>query len=303
MAYPRSTSTLIEVFDINSMQTTARDILGLSNTGYGFTSVVSRPVNNRTIIGASTFNRLLTDTNVISVHQLNVSTSTPAAVVGEVIPASFVNNLHGHLEYLLNDNNRYIAHPEQLSALNTTGGVSTRTNQWSRMSHIVQASWPTTSTAQWFFNSGGKIELNSSHANNDTGTITTAWKTLIDGLGTYTYARPEFMIGDVTTSVTALVSGYPIEWRMTAIKADDAKSIRFTTEYIIAGIYNPYFIVSPDAAIWYISLTASPPGPPGPGGDGGGGDAPGPSDVDGGFVDAVSPGQTGDNGGDGTGFA
>jgi hypothetical protein len=213
-----------------------------------------------------------------------------------VIPSSFVNNIHGHLEYLLNDNNRYTAHPEQLSALNTTGGVSTRINQWSRMSHIVQAAWPTTSTAQWFFNSGGKIELNSSHENNDSGIVTDTWKTLIDGLGTYTYARPEFVIGNVSTSVYALVGGYPIEWNMSAIKANDAKSITFTITYIIEGIYNPNFIVSPDAAIWYVNLTPTPPPDGGGPGDGGGpdspADAPGPD-----FVDAVSPGQTGDFGG------
>ena len=85
-----------------------------------------------------------------------------------------------------------------------------------------------------------KIELNSSHGNNDSGIVTDTWKTLIDGLGTYTYARPEFVIGNVSTSVYALVGGYPIEWNMDAIKADDAKSIRFTISYIFSRKYSRF---------------------------------------------------------------
>ncbi len=251
MSYPNTSGTAITVSDFNDIRTTVNDVLGLGSNGYGYPNLNSRDVSTSTVIRAVDWQALIADIDVVATHQSNITTST-TVIAQTTATADKSNTLYNYAQYLSQEPHRYIAHPTQLNPKDDTNGRSTSSGIWSVLTQVTKASWPTTLIARYFFNAGGKIQVNSSHLNNSTGTVATVWKNLINGLGTYTYSRNEF-INHVTTgtTVTAAPPYNYIQYKVTATRGDDLKSVTFRVDYITTG---SDFLVSPDAATWYIDI-------------------------------------------------
>jgi hypothetical protein len=191
----------------------ARGINYIAGTGageYGLGQTELTAVGSTDLIQAAQWNSLFTFMNNIQNHtNITALTSTTAAATGDVI------QIKSALETDLNALAAAVAGGStSATALTTTAAqlTSTASDRWN-ISHIVQQSITFTSANQmrWFFNQGGKIQINVTRTGNGGSAATQkdlSIDDLIDSLGDFKIsAQASIYSDDGSTNVNLTSDG------------------------------------------------------------------------------------------------
>jgi hypothetical protein len=205
----------------NAIRTKIYNVIGPVSTGYGYTGASpSLPVIVNDTVLAADWLKLLDEVNRCIVHQTNANiTFSPGITlpaVGQPVYATFVNALETQAT-IAETNRTVMAAGQALSS--SANASSTRTGTWgSDIVHEVTYTWPDADSAQYFFNLGGRIEMNVSYSGSTGSPGDLLWISIINALNAA--PRTNYGITHYSTGAT-LISG-------TATSGANSATIRYT---------------------------------------------------------------------------
>lgn len=239
MTFPvqSGTSTILSV-DSNLIQDRVRDVLGISTSGYGISALSSRLQSTGTIARASHFNALFSDLDRAFTHQtggvMNVANTFSS---GTVITTASVNYLNTISEYIVT--NRYTVHPSQTTA--SVQLIDPRISVWDgNISSKILCSWTSALQANYFFNSGGALKLQTDNLTDFSNNFEEEWIRLIDSIGTYTFTHSNWVSG--LNSSTTYNANSPFNFSIEIDTVLSDRSVEFTVKL---NNNNDEFIVYP----------------------------------------------------------
>lgn len=175
---------LIEATDFNNLvggnPTTTVNTLnatwatGGSAAGYGQTAVANVTVG--TVVAASSWNSLVTNTASAATHQGSSITAVTAPTAGTVV--SYISAIPTNLTTIYT--NRLNAATQSST---TSNAVSFGSTWFSSLTFTHTATFANGDAARYFFNSGGQLAMTVSHANNTAG-INLLFNSLCTDVGT-----------------------------------------------------------------------------------------------------------------------
>ena len=262
------TGKIIRHYDYNFLQREVDEILGLSQDGYGVSSINSVSVTNSNQVSTSQWNSLLLDFDFIHTHVYGAASGLPSVLnTTTEIAAAFQQAYHNTIVPIYDtDSLRYSCtatqyYHEGIENINSRGGVSTSTSSiwYGSMSHIYRAEWATDLVARYFFNTGATFAWNTFYTPAaTTSSSDTSWADFmiylksttpeVDG-PIYEYKRADW-ITTATTTVTTYTSG-TMSISIMAVKntvtnaliGQLPSSIKFTVTYADSSV--PVFTVLP----------------------------------------------------------
>ena len=253
-----STGSIIQVFNYNDIQTKVKEIVGLSQDGWGQGSQYSTAVGTRNRVTRTQWDNLINDVNFTKQHITGTTSSLAAPSTGTAISPNLGNALGG---IVFNDllPQRYTCHPSQFygypgETVNTFNGTSVRTSVWGReISQRVRVDWPTNSFARYFFNAGSVLTwrptYNSISRPEDRDV---EWANFIDYLkatADYQYVRSNFLAASATTSTT-----YNSGTLSVTVIAERNGTTSTATRVDLTAIYRnedlPYLVIDPVRGYW-----------------------------------------------------
>lgn len=265
---------LITASDYNQIRDNFESVMGINSQGYGVTNLLTLPAVPRRVVGWRDWSYILKGLNYIVKHQSGVEvqwngTATfdlnlaPNRVgnlkTGTQVLSSFTNFLNVQASQAAAVPQRYSVHPSQLGSLNSENGVSIRTSSWNSMNHLVRVSWLTTATAQYFFNLGGRIEIDAESLGGGSSADDSAWDSILGSLIASSYSRSDYVGSEVKyyPSVTGSggYSGYSYD--IVATRSQDQRSVTFnisfnTVDAPPAPVTTSSLIVFPGQATWTV---------------------------------------------------
>jgi len=181
--FPASTSSLATATNYNELVSRIDQVAGLNDFAYGRRDLLGIPVTTGTRVTRLQWINLIADINKINIHQRNaklinvgefavtpttatwqmntltaISTVSYISIPGFLYDAVGVNAVNTAVNVI--STNTYTVHSTQLTALASNGIRSTSTVFTNTgISQVIQAKWPNSSTAKYFFNLGGAIQL------------------------------------------------------------------------------------------------------------------------------------------------
>lgn len=273
MPYPVSTGTVIEASDFNNFRNLVDDVVGTSLSGYGLSGLLERPVYNNWRIHNVPWSNLVRGLNLVYKHQtgsdlewdgtkvINISLGPNidnGLRTGTLIASSLTNFLYSSAQVVGSVPGRYQATSTEVAVKVVENGISKRVSVWSgpgSISHSVRVSWLTTETAQYFFNLGGSIELESSHDNNSSGSEDEILKTVIANVGTLVYNRNDYVSSSsikVYTPVIYSSGGVQGQYSVIAARDNSNRSITFDINFGIDPPVAGDLVVVPNQAQWVL---------------------------------------------------
>ena len=269
-----------------AMVTSATDIIGLGDQGYGLATYTSFPVRRGNRISVSQLQGLFRDLNTVTQHVSGQFTTTMEITTGSAITSSTFTALWRLKEYV--NQARFQLHPSQRSTYTGALGItediwnqnstSTRTQLWnttststvnyiSTITHQTRIEWATTSLARYFFNSGGDLvfkpfwttgtgQMASTSAS--FSVLDNAWARFV-GTGTafvtdWSYTRADFVKTESTTT-RFWGTASTLSIVVTVVRLPDLRGVDFRVDYrtLVGG------------NIWYddsqIAAVITPPAP------------------------------------------
>lgn len=267
MSLPTSTGTSLYAADFNALQSIAADIRGISQDGYGLTTI--SPTTATSLISVERNNKLLENLSKVYTHITNLTTSTntvtstSTSISTSLVKASFYNQLKSMADYCLI--NRYTVHPQQLlhdSSGNTiyyANTSSTRTLPWgangtTSITHKVRVVWPTRLSALYYFNLGNYLIWKPNYEDaqlNDLDVEWATWITLINNTPDqlFKYDRSSFVSGSIVSRPYA--SG-TLRINVSAVKTAQENAVDFIITY--QNVDAPLLIVTPASWAFQINL-------------------------------------------------
>lgn len=181
--FPASTSSLVTATNYNELVSRVDLVSGLNDFAYGRRDLLGIPVTTGTRVTRLQWINLIADINKINTHQRNaklislnefaatpttatwqmntltsISTVSYMSLPGFLFDAAGINAVNTAVNVI--STNTYTVHSTQLTSLASNGLRSTSTVFTNTgISQVIQAKWPNSSTAKYFFNLGGAIQL------------------------------------------------------------------------------------------------------------------------------------------------
>lgn len=186
----------ISNLDYNAIRTIVDSVLGAGTAqkGYGQT-LKSSAVFAGNQITKLQWDQLRYDLVNIRVHQTGTAPSIVEIASGAVIRygAGHPNNNYEEIanravldKFLLGAGQFITTNPNVGTG---TPGTQSRTGAWSNKSEcILTVTFADANRARYFFNSGGKLQLNSSRTGGSSVAQNTAWTNLLNGVGTVEFS-------------------------------------------------------------------------------------------------------------------
>jgi len=221
----------------NDLRTAVTDIFGATSTGYGYKNPASSTVSQGGIICAVEWNNLLSDLNLIWLHQNN-SSFTPTGTVpatGGLVSSTWANSLVTAIN--LADSKRYAkAATGQFTTAPAISSTFPATGTWgATIQHQVTLTWPSDLEANYFFNLGGQITFDLTYPAGSYTGDNAVWTALIDGWRTeilsLVYGRTKFQTGGTAPLFSR---GTTNAITITVVKTS-ARVLTITTALVNAG--------------------------------------------------------------------
>ena len=230
MAFPVTTATQVLSVDKNLIQNRIREVMGIGEEGYGISALQSRLHSTGTLVRASHFQALYDDLDRIYQHQtgnnLNAANTFSSATV---ITTASVNYLNTFSQYVIDPNNRYFVHPSQSTA--SVELIDPRVSIWStEISSSILCTWTSVLQANYFFNSGGQLQLQTNHQNNWSTAREKEWARLLTAIGTSSFTHSNWIAGIDT--VSTYTADAPYNFYVTVNTDVAEKSVQFTVELV-----------------------------------------------------------------------
>ena len=183
------TNQLVEASDYNTRETVIDGIWGpgSGSRGWGQPSLSSVSQNSIVTAGPSgapvEWAKLIQTLNYISVHENGASAGLTPPVSGDII--TFLNTFDGQMNTLCDvgaTNNRFGTY----AAFSDQGEVAgTHTSSWnSSITNIATVTWGSLDQARYFFNAGGRVNLNISYSGGSGSAQDNNWSTVCSNAGT-----------------------------------------------------------------------------------------------------------------------
>lgn len=265
------TTSTISAAHYNSIQTRVADVLGLGENGWGKPNIDSGPVTNRTRVTADQWNSLLDDVNQISLHILNISTTTQTVTAATELISLVPGQQLDHItQVLIQEPTRYTCHPEQYVLDPTTSTVrpalfvtsSTRTTSWGlspiTINHGLTVSFITRLHAYYYFNLGNYLVWKPFYLPADVSTndLDQEWQQWIDYIRNspeleFRYTRTNF-VNTLSNQVTQVYTSGTLSITVIANRRFDERNIDFSITY--ANETTTLLVVSPTVAGYTINI-------------------------------------------------
>lgn len=231
MAFPVQTgTTLVLSSDKNTIQSRIREVMGVGEDGYGISALQSRLHSTGTTIRASHFQALYDDLNRIYIHQTGNSLSAANTFSSStLISAPAVNYLNTISQYVIDPNNRYFVHPSQSTA--SVELIDPRVSTWAtNITATVLCTWTSELQANYFFNSGGILKVQTNHLDNWASLREREWARLLTEIGTSSFTHSNWVSGIDT--VSTYTANFPYDMFVELRTTVTNKSVQFTVELV-----------------------------------------------------------------------
>lgn len=183
-----ATVRIVDDADYNAIRAKLVTILSNGSGTYGYGQpVVSSPVVEGQTISKEQWDQLRYDILNARIHQDGVTPTVVEAVRGQ--PIRYAESSPGK-QYDTQANtattNRFNIGPGQF-VIDSVNNTTLLTGWKNKVVSTVYVYFPTSDSARWFFNSGGKIRFTSSRIGGSSSPQNSAWSSLLANIGTVSF--------------------------------------------------------------------------------------------------------------------
>lgn len=206
---------LIEATDYNNFvgntnSKTANQIntiwgVGNADAGYGQSTTVSTVAVNDQVT-ATQWSTMLSRMESIRAHQGSSLSSWPATTPTTGNTIAIISNLSNNITTLYN--NRLTASAVDTKVSSFSGNTVSRTAVWGgnlatqTINHVFNVTFTSGDAARYFFNAGGRIEIDPSMASGTDNAKERSWTALINSFGQYRLsAQTSELVNELTSNV------------------------------------------------------------------------------------------------------
>lgn len=174
----------INALDYNNLKNRVEQLLGTGAGTFGYgQSVQSSSIFSGNIIRASQWDDLRNDISSIIIHLNGITPTIRDIAIGDVIDDTSADPKIQYANLLtVAESNRFDLAPDQSEI--TVIDTKTETDPWSSAASLnVSAQFNNANEARFFFNSGGKIQIQSSRSGGSLTSQNSTWTSTLDSAG------------------------------------------------------------------------------------------------------------------------